>query len=138
MTISLLKFDVILLQEVKSTQSQVESLVARFGFSTLVNIDCDDMNKPGTALIWRNTVPLVGAVNLINCRLQIAEIGVYKIFNCYAPSGSENKHARNKFYGEDLFKFLVLHSDCPHLVAGDHNCVLRKEDIENGIGFSTK
>ena len=89
MTISLMKFDVILLQEVKSTQSQVDSLVNRYGFSSLVNVDYDDLNKPGTALLWKNNLPLTGAVNLISCRLQMAELGPYKIFNCYALSGSE-------------------------------------------------
>ena len=96
MTISLLNFDVILLQEVKSTQSQVESLVSRFGFSTLVNIDHNDFKKPGTALIWKNTIPLTGVVNLVSCRQQIAELGPYRIFKCYATSVSENRHARNK------------------------------------------
>ena len=59
MTISITKFDVILLQEIKSTQSQIDSLVSRFGFKSLVNIDSDDMNKPGTAVLWRSTVPVV-------------------------------------------------------------------------------
>ena len=108
MTMSLVNFDIILLQEVKLSQSEVEVLVCRFGFSSLVNIDPDDSNKPGTALIWRNTIPIV-AVNLVNCRLQMAEVGVYRIFNCYAPSGSENKYAREKFYGDhcQLGKFLI-------------------------------
>ena len=57
-TISLLKFDVILLQEVKSSQIQVDSLVNRAGFSSLVNVDCNDINKPGTAILWRNNFPL--------------------------------------------------------------------------------
>ena len=138
MTISLMKFDVILLQEVKSTQSQVDSLVNRYGFSSLVNVDYDDLNKPGTALLWKNNLALTGAVNLISCRLQMAELGPYKIFNCYAPSGSENKFSRNQFYGEEVFKFLKLHPDSSKLIAGDHNSVLRKEDVENGKGFSSK
>ena len=37
MTISLMKFDVILLQEVKSTQCQVDALVSRFGYFSLLN-----------------------------------------------------------------------------------------------------
>ena len=138
MTISLWKFDVILLQEIKSTQSQLDSLISRLGFSSLVNIDPDDMNKPGTALIWRNSIPLTGAFNLLSCRLQMAEIGGYRIFNCYAPSGSENKFSRNKFYGDDLFMFLNLFPEYSLLVAGDYNSVLRREDIENGTGFSSK
>ena len=60
MTISLLKFYVILLQEVKSTQDQVDSSINRFGYSCLVNVDSDDSNKPGTALIWKNVFPVIG------------------------------------------------------------------------------
>ena len=87
MTMSLLNLDVILLQEVRPTQLQVESLVSKLGFSSLVNIDCDDINKPGTALISRDTLPLTGAVNLISCRLQMAQIVSYRIFNCYVENG---------------------------------------------------
>ena len=54
MTLSLMKFDVILLQEVKASQCQVDSLVNRAGYTSLVNVDCDDGNKPGTAIIWKN------------------------------------------------------------------------------------
>ena len=104
---SMMSFDVILLQEIKSTQTQLDSLVQKFGFSSLVNIDTDDVDKPGTALVWKNTIPLSGAVNLLGCRLQMAEIGEYRIFNCCAPSGSGNKYERNKFYGEDVFKFFL-------------------------------
>ena len=57
MSISLMMFDVILLQEVNSTQCQVDSLVVRYGYSSLVNIDDEDSNKPGTALIWKNNFP---------------------------------------------------------------------------------
>ena len=102
------------------------------------NVDGEDSHKPGTALIWKNNLHVTGAVNLTNCRLQMAEIGPYKFFNCYAPSGSENRFARNQFYGEDVFKYLKLQSDSTKILVGDHNCVLRKEDIENGIGFSQK
>ena len=48
---SLRTFDMIFLQEVKSTQCQVDSLIARFGYSSLVNVDGEDSHKPGTALI---------------------------------------------------------------------------------------
>ena len=138
MSISMMMFDVIFLQEVNSTQCQVDSLVVRHGYSSLVNIDNEDINKPGTALIWKKNFPLIGAVNLVSCRLQMANIGPYKIFNCYAPSGSENRFARNQFYGEEIFRYFKLHSDSVKLLAGDHNSVLKKEDIENGTGFSMK
>ena len=99
MTISMMKFDVILLQEVKMTQVQLDSAIRRHGFLASVNISEDDINKPGTAILWRETIPVTGIVNLIECRLQIAELGPYRIMNCYAPSGSENRFQRNIFWG---------------------------------------
>ena len=68
----------------------------------------------------------------------MAEIGEYRIFNCYAPSGSGNKYERNKFYGEDVFKFFQLYSGSLNLLAGDHNSILRREDVEGGFGFPQK
>ena len=81
---------------------------------------------------------MIGAVNLICCRLQTAQIGPYRIFNCYAPSGSENRFARVQFYGEELFRYFKLHPDSSKIIGGDHNCVLRKDDVENGVGFASK
>ena len=54
MTMSMMSFDVILLQEIKPSQTQLDSLVQKFGFSSLVNIDTDDVDKPGTALVWKS------------------------------------------------------------------------------------
>lgn len=133
--ISTVTYDVILLQEVKMTQSQLDMAVNRYGFLSKVNINEESQNKPGTALLWKTSVPLSGVVNLVEGRLQMAEVGPYRILNCYAPSGSGNKHGRSVFYGEDVFKFLRLNPGAPWLVGGDHNCVIRKADIEGGYWF---
>ena len=138
MTLNLMSFDVIFVQEIKSSQLQLDALVQKLGFSSLVNIDTNDSEKPGTALIWKNSIPLTGAVNLVSCRLQMAENMNYRIFNCYAPSGSGNKFARNQFYGEIVFKYLRSFSGSINLLAGAHNSVLRREDVEDGFGFSRK
>ena len=136
--ISTTNFDIILLQEVKMSQSQLDSVVSRFGFQSKVNISEDNDQKPGTAVLWRSTVPLSGVVNLVECRLQIAELGPYRILNCYAPSGSENRHSRTVFYGEDVFRYLRLNTGALWVVGGDHNCVIRRADVEGGKGFTTK
>ena len=117
---------------------QLDNFLNKLGFSSLVNVDTENFEKPGTALIWRKSIPLQGAVNLLCCRLQMAEISGYRIFNCYAPSGSGNKHARNQFYGDTVFNYLKLCSGSINLLGGDHNSVLRKEDVEGGFGFSSK
>ena len=113
-------FDVILLQEIKLSQSQLDIAVNRYGFLSKVNISEENQQKPGTAILWRTSIPLTGVVNLVECRLQMAELGPYRILNCYAPSGSENKHSRSVFYGEEVFKYLRLNPDAQWLVGGDH------------------
>ena len=136
--ISTTKFDIILLQEVKMSQSQLDSVVSRFGFQSKVNISEDNQQQPGTAILWKTSVSLSGVINLVECRLQIAELGPYRILNCYAPSGSENGHKRSVFYGEEVFKYLRLNAGALWVIGGDHNSVIRKADIEGGIGFATK
>ena len=117
---------------------QIHTFYPTFGFLSKVYIDEENHQKPGLAILWRTSVPLTGVVNLLECRLQIAELGQYRILNCYAPSGSENKHSRSVFYGEEIFKYLRLHSGAQWLLGGDHNSVIRREDVENGVGFSSK
>ena len=41
-----MNFEVILLQEVRFTQSQLDSYVVKFGCSSLVNIDSENIEKP--------------------------------------------------------------------------------------------
>ena len=136
--ISTASLDIILLQEIKMSQSQLDSLVSRFGFLSKINISEENQHKPGTAILWRASVPLSGVVNLIECRLQIAELGPYKILNCYAPSGSENRHSRSVFYWENVFKYLRLDTRALWVIGGDHNSLIRRVDVEDGIGFQAK
>ena len=77
--ISTSKYDVILLQEVKMTQNQLDNAVNRFGFLSKVNVNEENHQKPGLAILWRTSVPLTGVVNLLECRLQIAELGQYSL-----------------------------------------------------------
>ena len=47
--ISTAGYDVILLQEIKMTQSQLDMAVNRYGFLSKVNISEENKHKPGTA-----------------------------------------------------------------------------------------
>ena len=58
--------------------------------------------------------------------------------NIYAPSGSEKKHDRNVFFGQDIFGALTLHHEAAWVIGGDFNCVLGSVDVEGGVGFSQK
>ena len=41
--------DIVLLQEVRMSDEQVELLVGKYGFKAKVNIDVENSSKPGTA-----------------------------------------------------------------------------------------
>ena len=129
------KLDIIFLQEVRLTSEQIENKLREFNASA--NIDSDNPTRPGTAIVWKVGIPVEQTVSLAICRLQVATLGNYKLFNVYAPSGSCNKQARINFFGQDLFNVLNL-SQGFKVVAGDFNSVMDKMDVENGKGFDQK
>ena len=130
--------DIIFLQEVRITSEQLCILVGNLGFQASVNIDPDQPSRPGTAIVWRKTLPVRDVFTLVMCRAQVTSLGPYMLLNVYAPSGSENKHARNEFFGQDIFRAFRLNSGASWILGGDFNCVLKAMDIENGIGFNQK
>ena len=67
--ISTANYDVILLQEIKMTQGQLDMAINRYGFLSKVNISEEDQHKPGTALLWKTSIPLSGVVNLVEGKL---------------------------------------------------------------------
>ena len=52
------KIDIAFLQEVKVTDEELDCKVGRLGFKCKVNINIEDLSKPGTALVWRSTLPV--------------------------------------------------------------------------------
>ena len=128
--------DIIFLQEIRMTSEEIESLMP--GFSAEANIDVDNPSRPGTAILWRNSLQLENVSNICLCTLQVATFGSYKLVNIYAPSGSSRKNDREYFYSQDLFSLLQLYPDSSWVWGGDHNCVLDRIDIENGVNFNQK
>jgi exonuclease III len=49
------------------------------------------------------------------------------IINLHAPTGAENKRARENFFNKDIIP--LLDTQCtPNIIAGDFNCVIDKQD----------
>ena len=130
------KLDIIFLQEVRMTSLQIESQLA--GFRAVANIDHDNLNIPGTALVWRQALPVENVVAFSHCRTQVASLGTYRLINIYAPSGSNKKEARAIFFGQEIFNVMQLNSGFPLVLGGDFNCCLNSVDIENGVGYYQK
>ena len=128
--------DIVFLQEVHLSVEQIQSFVR--GFRAVVNIEEDSPSKPGTAILWKEGIPVSDVHNIFPSRAQIATLGQYKLLNVYAPSGSDKAFARSTFFGQDLFEFLHLEPRGQWISAGDFNCVLRAIDVEGGMGFDHK
>ena len=136
--ISSLKLDLIYLQEVRMTSEQLKLHVDSLGFDGEVNIDEDNISKPGTALVWRKTLPVTDVVTLVKCRAQVASLGPYMLLNIYAPSGSDKKHERNYLFGQKIFNIMSTRANVSWVMGGDFNFVVQKIDIEGGVGFNQK
>ena len=135
--ISVHRLDLIMLQEVRITDEQINQQLANHGFTGMVNIDAEDPLKPGTALAWRSTLPIRQVSAVVPCRVQHALLGSYSILNIYAPSGSDKKVERGLFFAREVFQAFSIGSS-PWILGGDFNCVLEKMDIDNGTGFIQK
>ena len=132
------KLDVIFLQEVRLSSEQINLLLGNLGFQAAVNIDSENPSKPGTAIIWKKSLPVSNVNTLVLCRAQVATLGKYMLLNIYAPSGSDKKYERNVFFGQEIFSALSLNHNPTWVVGGDFNCVLKSADIEGGLGFKQK
>ena len=83
--------DIIFLQEVRLSTEQLGLLVGKLGFQAIVNIDVENPTKPGTAMVWKNSLPVKDIFTLVMCRAQLAVLGPYMLLNVYALSGSSLK-----------------------------------------------
>ena len=132
------KLDIIFLQEVRLSSEQLNLLVGSLGFQAIANVDPEHHSRPGTAILWRETLPVTDVFSLVMCRAQVAVLGPYMLLNIYAPSGTDKKYERSHLFGQDMFKALTLDSGAPWIIGGDWNCVLNIIDIEGGVGFGQK
>ena len=102
------RIDLILLQEVRLSAEQLDNILAPLDFASLVNVDLDSPSIPGTAIAWKNSLPVDKASNLVDCRLQMVQLGPYNIFNTYGPSGSNKRHERSVFFSREVFQAFSL------------------------------
>ena len=135
--ISVHRLDVVMLQEVRITDEQINQQLGNHGFTGKVNIDAENPQIPGTALAWRSTLPIRQVSVAVPCRMQHALLGSHSIFNIYAPSGSDKRVERGFFFAREVFQAFSLGSSSL-ILGGDFNCVLGPIDIENGTGFNQK
>ena len=132
------RIDIAFLQEVKSSEDEINSKVEKLGYISRVNLNSEEPAQPGTALVWKTTLPMRDINSLVTCRLQVAFLGDLALLNLYAPSGSDKKYERGTFFSQSIFQALNIHPTTKWILGGDFNCVLQPVDIENGVGFDQK
>ena len=131
------KLDLIFLQEVRLSESEIKQIVG-LDFECKVNIDEENVSRPGTAVIWKISIPITNVTNLVPCRAQFVEIQNCGLVNVYAPSGSDRAQERAVFFSTDIFQALSLDTRLSWGLAGDFNCLLSPFDVENGTGYRQK
>lgn len=100
-----------------------------YGYEEIVNLGD---NHRGTAILYKENIPLTHINRLPSGRGTAANFGRVRLINIYAPSGSDNRQLRSAFFAEDV---TVLFTP-PHevlVLAGDFNCVLRDCDATGRV-----
>ena len=112
------RFDVVMLQEVSVPSFNF------FGYNEIVNLGPD---RRGTALLYKENLPLTHPVCLPCGRGIGVRFGHCTLVNVYAPSGNQSRQERALFFSADIVP-LFVHAIDHVILAGDFNAVLRKED----------
>ena len=102
------------------------------------NIDHDNPDRPGTAIIWHHSFPLQGVINYTIGRIQFASLGSPTLIDIYGPSGSGKQQDRSNFYGQKVFDLMHISPTNSVICGGDFNCILSPLDVEHGFGFQRK
>ena len=123
------KPDILFLQEVTLTSTQIQAALQPQKYMCESNIDRENPNTPGTAVIWSASLPVPEVTSLVTCQLQSLKIGRQTFLNVYAPSGSENRRERSSLFTRDMFQHLLQPQEgiLPILI-GDWNCLVSPAD----------
>ena len=123
------KPDLLLLQEVTLTTSQLQEAVKPLQYDCESNVDPVNPNSPGTAAVWKVDLPVTQVTTIVTCQLQTVTIGRQLFFNIYAPSGSENRQERAHLFSREMFPHLLQHQGgLLPVLAGDWNCLTSSTD----------
>ena len=122
------KPEILFLQEVTSPTSDLLARVTGLGYSAECNIDRLHPTRPGTAIVWRQTLKVSEVNCLIERRAQSIRVGGETYINVYAPSGSNNKRERAEFFTELFPHLLHIGGGKLPVLVGDFNAVLSAAD----------
>ena len=129
--------DILLVQEVLLQSEELLNIVQPYGYTCETNTDPVNSTRPGTAVIWRTSLPVIDTKVIVESRLQSLTIGDTTFINIYAPSGSNRRREREQLFATELFQTLATagQTTLPWL-AGDWNCLV--EESQTTANFRDK
>jgi exonuclease III len=130
--------DVVFLQEINLNTENLNLMVKRYGYQAEASYNENFDKKPGIAVVWKEGVPLNNIEQVVEGRLMRATMGQYLLLNVYAPSGSDKRMERKKFYEQEVYRELRGNLGKPCIMGGDFNAILGLRDVEDGVGFAQK
>ena len=71
--------DLVLLQEVRLGSIQLSNMLGSLGFKAESNIDSESPSAPGTAVAWRESLPVEEVFTIVQCKAQMVRLGSYAI-----------------------------------------------------------
>ena len=85
------KPELLFLQEITNPTHELLARVTNLGYSAECNVDSLHPTRPGTAIVWKQTLKISEVNCVIERRAQFIKVGSESFVNVYAPSGSNNK-----------------------------------------------
>jgi exonuclease III len=130
--------DVNFLQEINLSTENQYLMVKRYGYKAEASFDGNFTHKPGIGIVWKKNMPVDNIEQIVEGRLQRAKMGPYLLLNVYAPSCSDKRMERKKFYEQDVYREIRCNLEEPWITGGDFNAILNLMDVEDGVGFAQK
>ena len=130
------KPELLFLQEVTCPTHELLTRVTSLGYSAECNVDSLHPTRPGTAIVWKQTLKISEVNCIIERRAQIIKVGGESYVNVYAPSGSNNRREREEFFTELFPHLLNVGEGKLPAIAGDFNSIL--EEIDTTRHFQAK
>ena len=122
---------IVFIQEITLNSTQLLTISGN-SYTGEVNLDPNDHNKPGTAILWLKH--LKGEVfNLISCRIQGLKIMGMHFLNIYGFPGTQGQRGRKILFGEDLLNYVIAYKHNLPILIGDFNCVIHPNDVSSKI-----
>ena len=102
------------------------------GYTTKYNLGA---NRRGTAIVAKDGINLENIIMNPSGHAMAAKLRDIWIINVYAPSRTEMKQERERFFNSEL-PYLLTGETGHILLSGDFNCILEASNTTGGFNYS--